>query len=159
MIIKTKRSASMLITDTTITALAWLVFFYQFTKGVVVLISDTHAGPISSFFGITLNPTSATLILCGAVCIFNATIVIVWTRLHKQINRKSGYMHPLESEMTTDILADHFSVSRQQLGEIQDSRVTIVYHSPTGGIDHLEVGHLHEQETALPIPQPAIQVA
>lgn len=157
MIIITRRSTRMLLTDTFITAVAWVIFFYQFTNGIVLLASQAQAGSITStFFGIALDPTSETLILCAAVCGFNALLVVIWSLVHKGALDTD---QDTADNISPDMLADHFSVSSQQLDEVQDSRVTIVYHSPNGGIDHFETDRSHHSESALPLSENAVQVA
>lgn len=157
MIIMTKRPASMLMADTIITTVAWFAFIYQFTKGVVFLLSD-HSGTPTTFFGIVLSPTLSILLLCTAVCLFNAMMVYAWARLHSARHTKT-HNHTASQDLASDVLAYHFSLSPRQLGEIQDSRVTVVYHSATGGITHLETGDLQLEEISQPMPEPALRVA
>lgn len=157
MIIMTKRPASMLMTDTIITTVAWFAFIYQFTKGVVFLLSE-HPGTPTTFFGIVLSPTLSILLLCTAVCVFNAMVVYAWARFHNA-NHTKAYNPNASQDLAPDVLAFHFSLSPRQLGEIQDSRVTVVYHSATGGITHLETGDLQLEEIRQPQPEPQLRVA
>lgn len=157
MIITTKRPASMLITDTLITAVAWIAFIYQFTKGVVFLLSD-HPDVPSSIFGIALSPTTSVVLVCVIVCAFNAIVVYTWARLRASPHGKA-YDRSVSQELTSDTLADHFSLSPLQLNKVQDSRVTVVYHSAAGGITHLDTGDLQLHEVDQPLPEPALRVA
>ncbi len=158
MIITTKRPASILVMDTAITGAAWIAFIYQFTNGVVFLLSEHPRAPLSSIFGVTLSPTVITIIACLVVCAFNALVVYVWARLRKTPhNNAYGYRMPRDA--TADDVADHFSLSPVQLSDIRDSRVTVVYHSDNGGISHLETGDLHLQHVAPPVPEPRLRVA
>lgn len=157
MIITTKRPASMLVIDTVITAAAWSAFIYQFTKGVVFLLSD-HPGVPSTLFGVTLSPTLNTLIVCTIVCVFNALVVFTWGRMRNS-SHGNAYDRTAPPYLASEIVADHFSLSPRQLDEIHDSRVTVVYHSAAGGITHLETGDLTLQEIAQPQPEPALRVA
>lgn len=157
MIITTKRPASMLVTDTLITTAAWIAFIYQFTKGVVFLLSD-HPGVPSSIFGIALSPVISTVLVCVIVCIFNALLVYTWARLRTSPHGKA-YGRSISQELSSDTLADHFSLSPVQLNKVQDSRVTVVYHSAAGGITHLDTGDLQLHEVDQPLPEPELRVA
>ncbi len=144
MIIRTKRPASILIVDTVITAAAWLAFIYQFTKGVVFLLSERPGAPLSSIFGVTLSPTAITLLTCLIVCLFNAMLIYIWAHWQRRSHSKAR-RNLVTQTLLADALADHFSLSPQQLDDVQDSRVTVVYHSPSGGITHLETSDLQLQ--------------
>lgn len=158
MIIKTKRPASIFVLDAAITALAWIAFVYQFTKGVVFLVSE-HAGtPLSNFLGVALSPRMATLIVCITVCLVNAALVYFWACWQKR-RRARLYAHRDNDELAADVLASHFSLSPQQLDNVRDSRVTVVYHSPAGGITHLETSDLHLHTVSPSIPEAKLRVA
>lgn len=157
MIIMTKRPASMLMTDTIITTVAWFAFIYQFTKGVVFLLS-AHPGAPSTVFGVDLSPTLGILLLCTTVCVFNAMVVYAWARLQNARHTKTRN-GTVSQDLSSDVLADHFSVSPRQLGDIQDSRVTVMYHSATGGITHLETGNLQLEKISQPLPELELRVA
>lgn len=158
MIIKTKRPASIFILDSTITALAWIAFIYQFTKGVVFLLSEHSGTPLSNVFGLALSPTTTTLMVCIIVCLFNAAIVYLWARWHKaQSGKPSRHLDAVE--LSPDSLANHFSLSPRQLDNVQDSRVTVVYHSAAGGITHLETSDLQLQQVSSSIPDAQLRVA
>lgn len=158
MIIKTRRPASIFVLDISITAVAWVAFIYQFTKGVVFLLSEHSGAPLSNFFGISLSPSMVTLIACIVVCLMNGTLVYVWARWQtSRRGRLPGDPHYLE--LSADVLADHFSLSPQQLDNVRDSRVTVVYHSPAGGITHLETSDLHLQKVSATLPEAKLRVA
>lgn len=158
MIIKTKRPASIFVVDTVITAVAWVAFIYQFTKGVVFLLSKHPGVPLGSFYGVTLSPTTLTLLVCTAVCLFNATLVYAWAR-YQNGRREHSVVRHMPQELASDILADHFSLSTKQLDDVRDSRVTVVYHSPAGGITHLETTDLQLQQVSPPVRERALRVA
>lgn len=158
MIINTRRPASILIIDTFITAAAWLAFIYQFTKGVIFMLSEHPRVPLSPFSGISFSPTATTLVVCTAVCLFNATLVYAWARWHKT-RHIAIYDDEYVQSLPSASLADHFSLSPQQLNNVRDSRVTVVYHSPSGGITHLETGDLQLQQVIPPLPEAALRVA
>lgn len=158
MIIKTKRPASIVVVDTAITAVAWIAFIYQFTKGVLFLLSEHSGAPLSNMFGVGLTPTMTTLIVCVIVCMFNATVVYAWAQWQKTRHAKT-HRHPYALELSPDALANHFSLSPQQLDNVQDSRVTVVYHSASGGITHLETSDLQLQHVSARLPAVELQVA
>lgn len=158
MIIMTKRPAGMLIMDTIITSVAWLAFVYQFTQGVVFLVAEHPGVPLSTAFGISLNPTSSTLIACVVICSMNALIVFAWGNIRSTSHGKA-YGHHNAQQLSADVLADHFNLSPQQLGEVWDSRVTVVYHSATGGITHLETDDLQLQSNTTLLASPIARVA
>lgn len=158
MIIKTRRPASILVLDISITAVAWVAFIYQFTKGVVFLLSERSGTPLSNFSGVSLTPSMATLVVCTVVCLINASLVYIWARWQKsRRERTSG--GPGDLVLSADVLADRFNLSLQQLDNVRDSRVTVVYHSPAGGITHLETSDLHLQEVSSTLPEAKLRVA
>lgn len=158
MIIKTKRPASILLVDTIITAAAWLAFIYQFTQGIVFLLSEHPGVPLSSYFGITLSPATTTLTACLIICLFNAALVYAWGRWQK--TRRSNTVDvPMVQPVPPSILADHFSLSPQQLDDVRGSRVTVVYHSNSGGITHLETSDLQLQQVSPSYSESALRVA
>lgn len=158
MIIKTRRPASIFFLDAAITTLAWIAFVYQFTKGVVFLVSERSGTPLSNFLGVALTPTMVTLIACVTVCLINAALVYFWARWRK--TRRSTASGRLGSaELPAHVLADHFSLSAQQLDNVRDSRVTVVYHSPAGGITHLETSDLRLQSVPPSMADAELRVA
>lgn len=157
MIIMTRRPARMLMADTVITTVAWFAFLYHFTKGVVFLLSD-HPATSTTFFGVALSPTLSILLLCTTVCVFNAMVVYAWACLQNARHSKT-YNPTTLQDLASDVLAYHFSLSPGQLDEVQDSRVTVVYHSATGGITHLETGDLQLEEISQSVSEPELRVA
>lgn len=160
MIITTKRPTRILMLDSVITAIAWFAFIYQFTKGIVFLASE-HPGIPFTLYGFpdtALNPSLATLFICALVCMLNATLVFAWGRWHTALQR-SSMANAISPELSADVLAGHFSLSSKQLDNVRDSRVTVVYHSESGGISHLETGSLTLQQIQIPLEEPALRVA
>lgn len=143
MIITTQRSPLFLVIDASLTALGWAGFFYLFTKGVVAIVEGHFNSPgmaaISPFI-----PTLATLAVYVLVIACNALLIVLWARYHKtlfkDLFRKRG-----ESAMDDETVASYFRLSCNQLHEIQESRVTVIYHSNDGDIAHLETDQLRIQ--------------
>ncbi|HLR77656.1 MAG TPA: poly-beta-1,6-N-acetyl-D-glucosamine biosynthesis protein PgaD [Burkholderiaceae bacterium] len=158
MIIKTRRNPHFLVIDAVLTASAWLTFIYLFSNGVVYLLSAPPSTEVAEPGGMALGPTATTLAACAAVCLFNASVVYLWA-CWKRAPGTSLPAHATVPELATETLAQHFSVSASQLGDIRDSRVTIVYHSPTGGIMHLETGDRHAETASAAIGGSRLRVA
>ena len=148
MIITTQRSTLALAIDSTLTALGWIGFFYLFTKGVVSIINDNYDSPGIAFLDPFL-PTITTLAAYLLVATFNALIIVLWARYHK-IFFKDLLQRRVPASIDDETVASHFQLSTNQLHEIQDSRVTVIYHSTDGAIAHLETDQLHMQPADSP---------
>ena len=143
MIITTQRSPLAWTIDTALTAMGWVGFFYLFTEGVVSILGENYSEAATATPG-SLVPTVHTLVLYLAVACFNALLVVLWGKYRKylfQAGRRSGQQDAVNDEQ----LASHFHLSCNQLHEIQDSRVTVIYHSNEGDIAHLETDQLRMQ--------------
>ncbi len=143
MIITTQRSSIALAIDAMLTALGWIGFFYLFTKGVVSIIDGTYDSPKMAILDPFL-PTVTTLAAYLLVAAFNALLVVLWARYHKLFFKDLRREHA-PALIDDDSVAEHFQLSCNQLHEIQDSRVTVIYHSLDGAIAHLETDQLRMQ--------------
>ncbi|HWK70192.1 poly-beta-1,6-N-acetyl-D-glucosamine biosynthesis protein PgaD [Pollutimonas sp. M17] len=143
MIITTQRSPLALAIDTALTALGWIGFFYLFTKGVIAVMDGNHHGPSVPYME-QLWPTARSLTVYALVAAFNAVLVVLWGRYRKlffrTLNRREA-----AAKIDDETVATHFHLSSNQLHEIQDSRVTVIYHSNEGDIAHLETDQLRMQ--------------
>lgn len=143
MIITTQRSPLALAIDTALTALGWIGFFYLFTQGVVAVMDGSYNAASSPFMD-QLWPTAHTLAVYALVAAFNAMLVVLWGRYRKmffrKLNQRDGSV-----KIDDETVATHFHLSSNQLHEIQDSRVTVIYHSNEGEIAHLETDQLRMQ--------------
>lgn len=148
MIITTQRTTLALAIDSLLTGLGWIGFFYLFTKGVISIIDGTYDSPGIGFLKPFL-PTITTLTAYLLVAAFNTLVIVLWARYHKL-----SFKNPLERRIPAcvddDTVASHFHLSTNQLHEIQDSRVTVIYHSNDGAIAHLETDQLHMQAAQRP---------
>lgn len=140
MIITTQRSPLFLAIDTTLTALGWVGFFYLFTKGVVAIVSS-HLDPSHMTVIDPFIPTLHTLAVYLLVIAFNALAIVLWARFRKAIF-KDLFGRRGKSAVDDETVASHFRLSCNQLHEIQESRVTVIYHSNDGDIAHLETDQL-----------------
>jgi len=141
MIITTRRSLFGLALDTTFTALGWLAFFYLLGRGVLAIVNSQYANP-GSAIGDPVSPAISTLISYMLVAALNALVLVLWARFRKTFFRKLvRRRNPIS--INEETVASHFSLSPVQLHEIQDSRVTVIHHSPDGGIDHLKADSLY----------------
>lgn len=143
MIIKTQRTPLAYTIDTALTALGWLGFFYLFTKGLVSIINGSYDSPATPLIQ-TFMPTVNTLMVYLLVAAFNATLVVLWARFHKTLFGRLS-RHSTQQGVDDESVASHFHLSCNQLHEIQDSRVTVIYHSMDGNIAHLETDQLRMQ--------------
>ena len=143
MIITTQRSPLALAIDTALTALGWIGFFYLFTKGVVAVMDGSHHGPSVPFME-QLWPTARSLTVYALVATFNAMLVVLWGRYSKLFFRTLN-RREVSTRIDDETVATHFHLSSNQLHEIQDSRVTVIYHSNEGDIAHLETDQLRMQ--------------
>ena len=141
MIIMTRRSLFGLAIDTTLTALGWVGFFYLLASGVLTIVESPYANPGSSMVDPS-SPAISTLISYMLVAALNALVLVLWARCHKTFFRKFITRHK-QILINQEAVASHFSLSPVQLHVIQDSRVTVIHHSPDGGIAHLEAGPLY----------------
>lgn len=157
MIITTQRSTFALAIDSLLTALGWIGFFYLFTKGVVSIINNSYDSPTITFLEPFL-PTITTLTAYLLVAAFNALIIVLWGRYHKLLF-KDLLQRRASTSIDDDTVASHFQLSTNQLHEIQDSRVTVIYHSTDGAIAHLETDQLHMQPAGNPSLYGAEKVA
>jgi biofilm PGA synthesis protein PgaD len=143
MIITTQRSPLALAIDTALTALGWIGFFYLFTQGVVAVMDGSYNAPSTPFMN-QLWPTAQTLTVYALVAAFNAMLVVLWGRYRKMFFRKLNQRNAA-IKVDDETVATHFHLSSNQLHEIQDSRVTVIYHSNEGEIAHLETDQLRMQ--------------
>lgn len=158
MIITTRRPARIYVMDIAITGVAWVAFIYQFTNGVVFLMSERPGTPLSSIWGLELSRSATTVIVCVLVCTFNAAVVYLWARLRDSSHGRAYAV--ITQDVTKDVLASHFSLLPEQVDDVQVSRVTIFYHSPTGGIVGLETARTDRDDAVLhQVPQPAFVTA
>lgn len=143
MIITTQRSPIAWTIDTALTAMGWVGFFYLFTEGVVSILGGNYSEAAATAPG-SLMPTVHTLVLYLLVACFNALLVVLWGKYRKflfRALRRSRQQDGVDDEQ----MASHFHLSCNQLHEIQDSRVTVIYHSNEGDIAHLETDQLRMQ--------------
>ncbi|NYT83538.1 poly-beta-1,6-N-acetyl-D-glucosamine biosynthesis protein PgaD [Alcaligenaceae bacterium] len=144
-IITTKRSSLGWAIDAGLTALGWAAFFYLFTRGVVSIVHADGLQPMPALLSSTpLIPTLQTLAVYVLVACVNALLVVIWGRYHKRLFRTLKLLRAPDA-MDEDELASHFHLSRNQLHEIQGSRVTVIYHSNDGAISELETDQLRIQ--------------
>lgn len=157
MIITTQRSPIAFTIDTVLTTCGWLGFFYLFTSGVISVLRGGYDSPPIPLIE-PLLPTLSTLALYLLVGLFNALLVVLWGKYHKvffrQLNRRRQQIR-----LEDDILASHFHLSCNQLHEVQDSRVTVIYHSDDGDIARLETDQLRMQPAVNSSQYEAAQVA
>lgn len=137
MIITTRRPPRILLLDILLTGTAWLAFVYLFTDGVVYMLSEQSSAPLPLLYGLQLSETAITLVLCLVVSLFNASVVYIWARWRRATG-EVPQTAAMPDALTMDMMAEHFSLSPNALGHVRDSRVTVVYHSPSGGISRLE---------------------
>ncbi|HUH60077.1 MAG TPA: poly-beta-1,6-N-acetyl-D-glucosamine biosynthesis protein PgaD [Candidimonas sp.] len=149
MIITTQRSPLALAIDAALTALGWAGFFYLFTQGVVNILAETYTGPDAPLLE-PFVPTLTTLAAYLLVAAFNALVIVLWAHYHRIYSSEAMPATGLEY-VDDQAVASHFHLSRNQLHEIQDSRVTVIYHSVDGDIAHLETDQLRV-ETAPALP-------
>lgn len=146
-IITTKRSSLAWTMDAGLTALGWAAFFYLFTRGVVSIFHAEGLQPMPSLVSSTVTPlvpTLQTLAVYVVVACINALLVVLWGRYHKRLFRTLKMLRSSDG-VDDDELASHFHLSRNQLHEIQGSRVTVIYHSNDGAISQLETDQLRIQ--------------
>jgi biofilm PGA synthesis protein PgaD len=149
MIITTQRPPLAFAIDATLTALGWAGFFYLFTEGVVNVLADTYVGPEVPLLE-PFVPTLTTLATYVLVATFNALVIVLWAHYHRIYANQALPGTALQA-MDDQAVASHFRLSCNQLHEIQDSRVTVIYHSVDGNIAHLETDQLRV-ETAPALP-------
>ena len=142
MIITTQRSPAAWTIDTILTAIGWAGFFFLFTRGVVSILSR-HYGE-EAMAAEPFLPTLQTLFIYALVACTNAALVVLWGKYRKHFFTALR-RNRLPSGIDDAVLASHFHLSRNQLHEIQGSRVTIIYHSNDGDIDHLDTDQLRVQ--------------
>lgn len=150
MIIKTQRSPLALAIDATLTALGWAGFFYLFTQGVVDVLANTYTGPEVPLLK-PFVPTLTTLATYVLVAALNALVIVLWAHYHR-IRAAQPVSETALENMDDLAVASHFRLSCNQLHEVQDSRVTVIYHSVDGDIAHLETDQLRVQA---PVSLPA----
>lgn len=143
MIITTQRSSTFLVIDAMLTAIGWIGFFFLFTKGVVSILDGTYDSPKMAVLD-HFMPTVTTLAAYLLVGVFNALVIVLWARYHALFSNDRA-QHSMQVQVDDDTVALHFQLSRNQLHEIQDSRVTVIYHSTDGAIAHLETDQLRMQ--------------
>ncbi len=143
MIITTQRSPIAWAIDTALTAAGWTGFFYLFTEGVVSILGESYGASAAAASG-ALVPTLHTLTLYLLVAGFNALLIVLWGTYRKFLFR-SLRRNRQPTEVDDEQMAAHFHLSPNQLHEIQDSRVTVIYHSNDGDIAHLETDQLRMQ--------------
>ncbi|HWL27607.1 MAG TPA: poly-beta-1,6-N-acetyl-D-glucosamine biosynthesis protein PgaD [Burkholderiaceae bacterium] len=143
MIITTQRSPLFLAIDTALTALGWAGFFYLFTKGVVAIVGG-HLGSTSMTVIDPFIPTLHTLAVYVLVIAFNALVIVLWARFHKLLF-KDLFGRRDKPSVDDETVASHFRLSCNQLHEVQESRVIVIYHSNDGDIAHLETDQLRIQ--------------
>lgn len=137
MIIKTPQSHLAHTVDTTLTGLGWLIFFYLFTHGVFSLLEPMYFGTGALE---PLMPTISSLMVYLSVSLFNAAALVLWARYHKAIFRTlRDNVIPLTE---ASVSSQRFQLQPDQLHDVQDSRVTVIYHADDGDISHLETDRL-----------------
>ncbi len=146
MIITTQRSPLALAIDATLTALGWAGFFYLFTQGVVNVLAETYTSPEVPLLE-PFVPTVTTLATYLLVAAFNALVIVLWAHYHR-IRATPPVSETALEDIDDVAVASHFHLSRNQLHEIQDSRVTVIYHSVDGDIAHLETDQLRVEAPA-----------
>lgn len=159
MIVRTKRPARILAIDTVLTASAWLAFLYLFTKGMVVITFGSRAAQMFPMLDIELSPTSTALVVYLLACAANGTVIVLWAKMGGASKDKARRLQSTDQRLTRDGIADRFHLSRDQVDQVQDSRVTVIYHSPVGGITHLETDRLQLEEARTVIPQQRVRAA
>lgn len=139
-IINTPCSRSALAIDATMTAMGWVGLIYLIAQGVM---SVTHAAERSSEtpFITTALPTIQTLMIYLTIAAFNALILLLWARYHKALFRNLR-RQAVPLALDDETLASHFSLTRNALLELQDSRITVIHHAEDGGITQLETDQL-----------------
>lgn len=144
MIITTQRSPTAWTIDTVLTALGWAGFFFLFTRGVVSLLNSNFGAEAVATD--PFLPTLQTLFVYALVACVNAMLVVLWGKYRKHFFTALR-RNRLPIGIDDEAIASHFHLSRNQLHEIQGSRVTIIYHSNNGDIDHLDTDQLRMQPT------------
>jgi biofilm PGA synthesis protein PgaD len=144
MIIQTQRSPAVFMLDVVLTGFGWAGFFYLFTRGVLSLLNALPYRPRVPLLDMFL-PTLSTLALYLLVAAFNALLVVLWARYNRIASTSDRAQAMPHTDADDDVLASHFHVSPNQLHEIQDSRVTVIYHKEDGDIAHLETDQLRMQ--------------
>lgn len=143
MIITTKRSSMGYLCDALMTGLAWLLFMYLFTDGVVALAAPSLSLPDLAFPGPGHYREILTLI---AILTVPALFVMaVWHVTRERLTRGALDQDPSPNPLDDQVLAEHFRLSSRQLNDVQTSRVTVIYHSGEGLIDRLETDRLQLQ--------------
>lgn len=134
-IITTRCSRIAQIIDSLLTAIAWCGFFYLVIQGVSTLFASTTEYPdgFATQFPLIMH----TLAIYLAVAAFNAMILVLWAKYHKIFFRKLGHRHAV-SKLDDETLASSFSLSCQQLREMQYSRMAVIHHTPEGNIAGME---------------------
>lgn len=144
--VNTSCSRGTLAIDAALTAIGWLGFLYLLGQGVLTLV-NRPGHTLNHSLMTAMLPIVLTLLIYVTIAAFNALLLVVWAtycRSHSRSVRRQA-----TSALDDNTLAAHFSLSRHELHQVQDSRVTIIHLSDGGGITHLETDQLHaEPESA-----------
>lgn len=126
--------------DAAMTAVGWAGFLYLVAHGTMAMLNGTGSVVRLPVLGDAL-PTLHTLLVYLTFAAFNALLIATWI-LHRQRAAKRQPMPFADAVLDDDTLAAHFSLSSNQLREIQDSRVMVIHHGQNGNISFLETDQM-----------------
>ncbi|MBP6018076.1 MAG: poly-beta-1,6-N-acetyl-D-glucosamine biosynthesis protein PgaD [Burkholderiaceae bacterium] len=141
MIIKTQRSLIGLTMDGALTAVGWIGFFYLFTQGVMSLLMPAYQKTGYAAQLAALMPSIQTLMVYLLVLLLNGVLLVLWA-CYCQTLFKRLISRQIHLESTAPAVAAHFHLLPKQLHDVRDSRVTVIYHTDEGDINHLEIDQL-----------------
>ncbi|MEO6960128.1 MAG: poly-beta-1,6-N-acetyl-D-glucosamine biosynthesis protein PgaD [Burkholderiaceae bacterium] len=145
-IINTRCSRLNLVIDASLTAFGWVGLVYLMAQGVTTIANTIHVSPDHSLLT-AVTPILQTVLIYITVAAFNALLLVLWAR-HRKLRRNKSHRPRAFLTLSDDTVALHFSLSRNALHEVQDSRVTIIHLSDIGGITRLETDQLHAEAAA-----------
>ncbi|MYN12055.1 poly-beta-1,6-N-acetyl-D-glucosamine biosynthesis protein PgaD [Pusillimonas sp. TS35] len=135
MIIKTSRAPLGAIIDACLTALGWAGLIYLTFAGMTATTGESTTSAL---------PSSGAIAVFSAIAATSAAVVVLWGRYRKRFADKLQH-RDIAAVVDEETRALHFHLSPNQLHEVQDSRVTVIYHSGEGDIAFLETDQLRMQ--------------
>lgn len=138
--IHTQCSRASTLIDTAMTAVGWAGFAYLATHDILSIAIAAARHPETVTASAT-SPTAQTLLIYLTVAAFNALVFVLWGTFRKRLFPN---LHCTRGRSTPDseITAAHFAVSRAQVHDIQNSRITTIHHGEHGEIAALETDRI-----------------
>jgi biofilm PGA synthesis protein PgaD len=128
--------------DTLLTAAAWCGFLYLLNREISLLFATGPGSPGTSAAHMAL--ITQTLFIYLAIAVFNALLLVLWARHHKILFRNLGHRGWIP-KLDDETLASSFSLSCQQLRQMQASRMAVIHHTAEGDIAGLEIQNWRPQ--------------